>query len=218
MSTVIGEGKLRFTQDADCCAAGDQLLEVEAVDGGAGCYVVLSTERWAIDREELPKLVAAIGKLLDSVETFAPPYEPSRDVAAPAAADEPPGFYLETRPLGSGPLEAAWDGSHPPQPTPEAASDLMREFRPEIDLQFVITEKPGGRVVDSGTRPGRPFQLQVFDDVNGCWSAMGAPAIDVDHALVATLGQRYCRDFRVVNLVQNTLVATAYRLGPLTYA
>lgn len=40
-------------QEQDCCAPGDyQDIEVEIVDGGGGQYIVIKTQRWAIDDPE----------------------------------------------------------------------------------------------------------------------------------------------------------------------
>lgn len=45
-----------------------QELRVEAVDAGAGHYLVISTERWAIDPEGLEAFVSALRYALSLVE------------------------------------------------------------------------------------------------------------------------------------------------------
>lgn len=62
------ECAMTYMQDADCCQEGDfaQTLTVRTQDGGGGHYLVLETERWALDDpEEFVKLLretlAAVG-------------------------------------------------------------------------------------------------------------------------------------------------------------
>jgi hypothetical protein len=47
--------KLEFIQDKDTLQDGynDQILLVEINDGGAGPYVIISTERWAFDIKDI---------------------------------------------------------------------------------------------------------------------------------------------------------------------
>jgi hypothetical protein len=47
--------KLEFIQDQDTLQDGynDQILLVEINDGGAGPYVIISTERWAFDIKDI---------------------------------------------------------------------------------------------------------------------------------------------------------------------
>lgn len=45
------DATLVFSQEPDCCDPqqnGDQRLEIRVMDGGAGPYFVLKTERWAV--------------------------------------------------------------------------------------------------------------------------------------------------------------------------
>ena len=49
--------KLEFIQDQDTLQDGfnDQLLFVEINDSGAGPYIIISTERWALDISDIDK-------------------------------------------------------------------------------------------------------------------------------------------------------------------
>lgn len=52
--------KFVFAQDGDCThdSSGDlQELTVEVCDGGGGVYLAISTERWALDSEDLKKFI-----------------------------------------------------------------------------------------------------------------------------------------------------------------
>lgn len=60
-----------YCQDCDEHSAGIQSLTVEITDQGAGAYVVLRTDRWALDPEDLEPFVAAIRALLAQVEAAA---------------------------------------------------------------------------------------------------------------------------------------------------
>lgn len=55
------DATLVFSQEPDCCDPhqnDDQRLEIQIMDGGAGHYFVLKTERWAIcDANELTALL-----------------------------------------------------------------------------------------------------------------------------------------------------------------
>lgn len=66
--TVRPTGGL-FEQDGDC-VGGDvyQSLEVEVSDGGGGCFLVLKTDRWALDPEDLDKFIADLRTLLPKTE------------------------------------------------------------------------------------------------------------------------------------------------------
>ena len=55
-------GTFTFTQDADSCSVGDgQQLEVTVEDAGGGKYLVIKTDRWAVDS------VADFTALLDRI-------------------------------------------------------------------------------------------------------------------------------------------------------
>lgn len=46
----VGDLSVELTQEMDCCESGDfQSIKINAVDGGGGPYIVIETERWAID-------------------------------------------------------------------------------------------------------------------------------------------------------------------------
>lgn len=51
-----------FLQNADSCQEGDlpQQLTVSTEDAGGGPYLVLSTERWALDPGDIPRLAALL--------------------------------------------------------------------------------------------------------------------------------------------------------------
>jgi len=54
-------------QEEDCCGRINeaiQTLTVEIQDGGGGAYVVLKTERWAADPDELRTLADAIERAI----------------------------------------------------------------------------------------------------------------------------------------------------------
>ena len=57
-----------YEQAGDAWDIADQELKVEIADAGAGPYVVLSTERWAMNPEELDEFVAKVRALLAQVE------------------------------------------------------------------------------------------------------------------------------------------------------
>ena len=65
-----------FEQEADCCCPiGRETLEmaVETCDGGGGPYVVISTDRWALDpndKEEVDTLIKALKDLLKGAGHF----------------------------------------------------------------------------------------------------------------------------------------------------
>jgi len=64
---LLNEVVFKFEQSPDDCGPNeDQYLDVEIVDGGAGKYFVLKTERWAIDNiDELKTLFEKISKVID---------------------------------------------------------------------------------------------------------------------------------------------------------
>lgn len=61
-------------QDNDSCDGGDlgQYLEVSTQDGGAGAFLVLRTERWAVDADEIDALAARLKAILAMVEEPTP--------------------------------------------------------------------------------------------------------------------------------------------------
>jgi hypothetical protein len=52
--------KFVFSQEADSCSIDAQELTVEICDGGAGKYVRISTEAWAMDLEDYRGFLARI--------------------------------------------------------------------------------------------------------------------------------------------------------------
>jgi hypothetical protein len=56
-----------YAQEQDCCGSPEypeQNLRVEVHDGGGGYYLVISTERWAVDASDLDALAARLHALL----------------------------------------------------------------------------------------------------------------------------------------------------------
>lgn len=64
----IFEGMLLYTQDEDSCdetGIGSQNLEVRTHDAGAGKYLVIQTQRWAMDSiDELVEILKDAAKRL----------------------------------------------------------------------------------------------------------------------------------------------------------
>lgn len=60
-----------FTQDTDCCQEEDdgQHLKVSTPDGGGGCYVVIETNRWAVDHDDVDKFAAALKRIVSLPES-----------------------------------------------------------------------------------------------------------------------------------------------------
>lgn len=61
--------KYTFHQERDCCGEGDEdnYLEIETHDGGGGQYLVIKTERWAIEPGEFPEFINLLKKSLKTV-------------------------------------------------------------------------------------------------------------------------------------------------------
>lgn len=58
-----------FTQDGDCCGKDDwQTLTVRVEDGGGGKFLALQSERWSLDRDQVPWLVEKLLWLLEGEE------------------------------------------------------------------------------------------------------------------------------------------------------
>lgn len=61
---------MTYEQAEDCCGRTDheeQYLTVETQDGGGGPYLVLKTERWALDFEQINALAVKLQELLRNV-------------------------------------------------------------------------------------------------------------------------------------------------------
>lgn len=66
MSKVqIASANVTLYQDNDCCDSGKdgQRLSIEVVDGGGGPYLVLQTERWAVEMEEIEALMKKLSEI-----------------------------------------------------------------------------------------------------------------------------------------------------------
>jgi len=63
----LGVTQFSFTQEADCCAGGDDLQEiiVDVVDGGGGIFYRIKTEAWAID--DADAIAALLARVQDAV-------------------------------------------------------------------------------------------------------------------------------------------------------
>lgn len=65
------ERVLTYDQDKDCCdsvSAICQLLTIRTQDGGGGSYVVIETDRWAIDRDDIDKFCQTLKDILNGLE------------------------------------------------------------------------------------------------------------------------------------------------------
>lgn len=70
------EKKFVWQQENDCCddgkhdyESGFQTLTAETHDGGGGAYLVIKTERWALDRDELERFIDLLQTVLDGVSS-----------------------------------------------------------------------------------------------------------------------------------------------------
>ena len=65
--------EVSYMQSPDSCDDSDldQQITISTQDAGGGPYLVISTTRWAINLEDIADFVAAMTKLLDSVENNA---------------------------------------------------------------------------------------------------------------------------------------------------
>lgn len=69
-SVKLYESKDTWTQDNDCCddqSCGQQLI-VQTQDGGGGSFIVLETQRWAIDADDIDKFCAMLKSTIERVE------------------------------------------------------------------------------------------------------------------------------------------------------
>jgi hypothetical protein len=55
-----------FSQDSDSCQAGDagQSIKVFTEDAGGGSYIIFSTERWAIDADDIDKFADTLKRIV----------------------------------------------------------------------------------------------------------------------------------------------------------
>lgn len=69
-SVQLYESMDTWTQDNDCCddqSCGQQII-VKTQDGGGGPFIVLETERWAIDADGIDKFCAMLKSTVERVE------------------------------------------------------------------------------------------------------------------------------------------------------
>lgn len=66
VGVTIESMAVTFAQEEDCAGragAGSQSLEISTADGGAGHYIVLKTERWAVD--DIAELATICQQVMD---------------------------------------------------------------------------------------------------------------------------------------------------------
>lgn len=71
MKAILVGVTMTLEQPEDCCGRVNeekQYLTVETQDGGGGAYIVLKTERWALDYEQIHALAMRLQEILRSVE------------------------------------------------------------------------------------------------------------------------------------------------------
>lgn len=61
--------KVVFRQEKDCCDGEtsdlvDQFMEVEIQDGGCGAFVVIRTQRWALDEESIDEFSECLKEMI----------------------------------------------------------------------------------------------------------------------------------------------------------
>lgn len=58
-----------YTQETDACVSGIcNILKVSTFDGGGGPYLVIETERWAIDEEDIEAFAQKLRDVLGLVQ------------------------------------------------------------------------------------------------------------------------------------------------------
>ena len=71
LRTSIEAAKLSFVQDGDSIIGGLQELEIGLEDAGAGAFITLKTDRWAIDSpDDLKKIFDFVEKLKYQIDEF----------------------------------------------------------------------------------------------------------------------------------------------------
>jgi hypothetical protein len=56
-----------FSQDSDSCQGGDdvgQSIKIFTEDAGGGSYILFSTERWAIDHDDIDKFADTLKRIV----------------------------------------------------------------------------------------------------------------------------------------------------------
>ena len=61
-----------FSQEEDTNQDGDlgQSIKVFTQDSGGGCYIVIETERWAMDHDDIGKFCDALKKIVNIPEEY----------------------------------------------------------------------------------------------------------------------------------------------------
>lgn len=69
--------KLTLSQQEDCCGRVEnyeQHLTIETMDGGGGAYLVISTDRWAIDSDaDIDSFAARLKEVLRQIPAASSP-------------------------------------------------------------------------------------------------------------------------------------------------
>ena len=62
--------ELVYVQEPDSCDCGqmDQELRVSTDDAGGGSYIILKTERWALDRDDIDEFCKLLKDALEGLE------------------------------------------------------------------------------------------------------------------------------------------------------
>ena len=69
----LSEVQFTFTQEVDTNQSSDdvcQVLTASTEDGGGGAYLILKTERWAIDSDDIDKFAAAMKRIVNLPEEY----------------------------------------------------------------------------------------------------------------------------------------------------
>lgn len=60
-----------YTQEVDSCGpsgGGYNLLDIEVTNAGGGPYIIIKTDRWALDVDDMEALSKEIRRLINEVE------------------------------------------------------------------------------------------------------------------------------------------------------
>lgn len=70
MDARIDSASICYIQGADSCQEVDvsQLLSIEAIDAGGGHYIVIKTDRWAIDATDIDGFADRLRSVLTLVK------------------------------------------------------------------------------------------------------------------------------------------------------
>jgi hypothetical protein len=62
----LDEWKEVYSQEDDCCSsAGGQFLELETQDGGGGHFLIIKTERWALDADNIDAFAEQLKRFIN---------------------------------------------------------------------------------------------------------------------------------------------------------